>query len=1145
SSSRTIISQSPTPHNAFSPPDSERQSPRRDPELTRARTLMSASTPASEHGLQSMSPRSRLSRVSSTSGSFSQKSLQNFRTVSLPGLFPSTHLGILASGFLDKRRDGAVRGGWAKRLFILSTRSFHYYRKTEENELFGKERGQAGLHDIALAKYVPPEDAPYGAVEPGVPSYFFAIVSRKSLLMFLRAESMEIAQGWVTAINRAVHIAKSLNYPPAWPVEQLQGYIAAASSNFDEEPQQAPAEAPVAKSNASIPKVLVVSMATTTDYSPQTSQERLIKRHVELRKELELGTFGKKDFCIIALSDGEEVHIPQHMLGTDLSALLSSEKELVLSTPPRSKEIQPNIVTVSKIYVTVRCTRAPPVVLLPQASGQVRSSSQPRPSAMSTLFPGALGGLFLLSCMVSIYCAAPFEGLMKITIVLGCVLSVSQIAQFVFCAYSSQAAKRLPGPDSNPPKGGSQRGHDLIFFMRIDKIEVIESDQDVAPLPLDNFGSPTSTQMTGQSPSSVDGSASAISGGPLPFSQRFIAAEKGDEEKGRQRFANTLEWRKENDIDHILVKPHPKFDTIKKYYPQYFHGRAKKGNPVYYERAGKIDLAGLKAEGLSIEDLLQHYMYITEYLWRVIEPNDSARSVTVLDVSGIGMSDLGGEVMDFIKRASAFTGAHYPERSAHIFIINIPGWFSMVWRLVKPLIDPVTREKIHMLKGSSILRELEEIIDSDQIPSDFGGRGCPLGEAQEEQDLHPVAFEDVSCATYRIRDGIQQTSCKLSPLLSRAMGYEIYLKKDYRQMTGSFKERGARNTLLQLTPEQKQNGVVAASAGNHALALAYHGKALGIPVTCVMPNIAPLTKISSCQDLGARVILHGSHILEAREKADEFARDENLVYINGFDHPDIIAGAGTMGIEILNQVPNVDAIIVPVGGGGLIAGIALAVKTLAPNVQVIGVEPELCPSFSGALEAGHPIHVPTSPTLADGLAVPCVGSNAFQVAKDRVDRVVTVSERAIALSVLRLVEQEKVVVEGGGAASLAALIDDKLPDLKGKRIVLPLCGGNIDIPVLGRVIERGLAADGRLVRFVATVSDRPGGIAQLANMLWECGVSVKDIYHERAWVHASVSHVAVKCVVETSSYEHGLELKKRLEEAGYPLLWGASSATNL
>ncbi|KAI9999058.1 hypothetical protein PInf_003737 [Phytophthora infestans] len=390
----------------------------------------------------------------------------------------------------------------------------------------------------------------------------------------------------------------------------------------------------------------------------------------------------------------------------------------------------------------------------------------------------------------------------------------------------------------------------------------------------------------------------------------------------------------------------------------------------------------------------------------------------------------------------------------------------------------------------------------------------------------PVYFEDISTASYRIRDGIQQTQCEYSPLLSQRMGIDLYLKKDHRQMTGSFKERGARNALLQLTDEEKKYGVVAASAGNHAQALAYHGQLLGIPVTCVMPKVAPLTKIARCRELGARVVLHGEHILEARDKAEDFVRDENMVYINGFDRPEIIAGAGTMGIEILNQVPDVDAIVVPVGGGGLIAGVALA-----------GVEPEYCSSYSAALEAGKPVYMPTQPTLADGLAVPCVGANAFEIARKYVDKVVTVSERSIALSVLRLVEMEKVVVEGGGASSLAALIDDKLPELKGKRVVLPLTGGNIDTPVLGRVIDRGLAADGRLVRFVATVSDRPGGIAQLTCFLRDFGVSVKDIYHERAWVHASISHVAVKCVVETQSSEHALALKKRLEEDGYPLIW--------
>jgi threonine dehydratase len=274
-----------------------------------------------------------------------------------------------------------------------------------------------------------------------------------------------------------------------------------------------------------------------------------------------------------------------------------------------------------------------------------------------------------------------------------------------------------------------------------------------------------------------------------------------------------------------------------------------------------------------------------------------------------------------------------------------------------------------------------------------------------------VTFEDVSTATYRVREGVHQTSCNYSPFLSKVLGYELYLKKDYRQMTGSFKERGARNALMLLSSEDRKRGVVAASAGNHALALAYHGKLLNIPVTVVMPSIAPLAKIKGCQELGASVVLHGAHILEAREKAD--ADFSDMTYINGFDHPHIIAGAGTMGMEILNQVPKADAIVIPVGGGGLIAGIALAVKTLNPMIQIIGVEPENCASFTAAMAAGKPVDTPTKPTLADGLAVPKVGANAFSVSHHLIDRMVTVSEKAIALSVLRLCELEKIVVEGG------------------------------------------------------------------------------------------------------------------------------------
>lgn len=340
---------------------------------------------------------------------------------------------------------------------------------------------------------------------------------------------------------------------------------------------------------------------------------------------------------------------------------------------------------------------------------------------------------------------------------------------------------------------------------------------------------------------------------------------------------------------------------------------------------------------------------------------------------------------------------------------------------------------------------------------------------------------------------------------------------------------------MMLSPENKTKGVITASAGNHALALAWHGKQLNVPVICVMPTSAPLTKIEKCRSFGAKVLLHGDHIGDAKK----FAQQEfkHLKYINGYDDPEIIAGAGTMGIEILEQVNDVDVILVPVGGGGLIAGVSLAVKTIKPSVQVIGVEPRNVASFQAALEAGHPVDAFKEATLADGLAVPMVGPTSFEVAKRYIDDSVTVSEKEIALAMLRLIEMEKVVVEGGGAAALAAVIPGGPlhGKLANKKVCALLCGGNIDTTVLGRVIDRGLAADHRLIRFSATVSDRPGGIARLAKDMAELGVSIKDIYHERAWLYSRVDQVVVKCVVETTGASHSARMFEELRKRGYPL----------
>ena len=393
-----------------------------------------------------------------------------------------------------------------------------------------------------------------------------------------------------------------------------------------------------------------------------------------------------------------------------------------------------------------------------------------------------------------------------------------------------------------------------------------------------------------------------------------------------------------------------------------------------------------------------------------------------------------------------------------------------------------------------------------------------------------VTVEEINEAAARIEGHVYRSPCPHSAPLSEATGSEVYCKLEQLQRTGSFKERGACNTLLSLSPEARKRGVVAASAGNHALGLAYHGARLKIPVTVAMPKSAPLMKVANCRKLGATVVHHGEDFEQAWERANAIATETGAAYVNGYDDAPIIAGQGTLGLEILEQVPDVDAILVPVGGAGLIAGISLAVKQLKPEVAVIGVEPKRAASFSAALEAGRTIPVEIESTLADGLAVPRVGERAFRIAKTGVDRMVLVGERDIARAILSLIELEKSVVEGAGAIGLGALLAGGVPELRDKKVVLPLCGGNIDTTVLGRIIERGLVAEGRLHRFDVFISDRPGGLARLTRILAEEEASVIDIAHDRAFSGEAIDRVVVHCVVETHDSDHFSRLNARVEE---------------
>jgi len=395
-----------------------------------------------------------------------------------------------------------------------------------------------------------------------------------------------------------------------------------------------------------------------------------------------------------------------------------------------------------------------------------------------------------------------------------------------------------------------------------------------------------------------------------------------------------------------------------------------------------------------------------------------------------------------------------------------------------------------------------------------------------------LSLADVEAARERIAGGIYVSPCVESIPLSQLTGAHVFCKLDYLQRTGSFKERGARNALLLLNDEQRKRGVIAASAGNHAQGVAYHGSLLGIPVTVVMPQFAALIKVTNCRHLGANVILHGADLGESRVLAEAIAKEKGLTFIHPFDNANVMAGQGTMALEILEQTPGVEAVVVPVGGGGLLAGIGTVFKALRPKATVVGVEPDHAACLTAARAAGHPVPVKLSPTLADGLAVPLLGKLPFAVLERVVDQVVTVDEAHIALAILRLIELEKSVVEGGGAAPLAAFLAGKLDNLKGKQVVLTLCGGNIDLTMLGRVIEVGLVADGRVSRFTVSISDRPGGLARLAELIASTGASIQEIVHDRAFSGPDLTAVRVICVVETTGHAHVRELHAALEAAG-------------
>ncbi len=413
-----------------------------------------------------------------------------------------------------------------------------------------------------------------------------------------------------------------------------------------------------------------------------------------------------------------------------------------------------------------------------------------------------------------------------------------------------------------------------------------------------------------------------------------------------------------------------------------------------------------------------------------------------------------------------------------------------------------------------------------------------------------ITLADVQAARERIRGSIYYTPAPHSARLSQLTGQQIFLKLDNLQRTGAFKERGALNRILVLNAGEKARGVIAASAGNHAQAVAYHAAAHGIRARIVMPEMTPLVKVSATSGYGAEVVLHGDNYDEAHAEALRQAEASGMVFLHPFDDPAVIAGQGSIGLELLEEVPDLDAVVVPIGGGGLIGGIACAMKELRPQVRVIGVQTERLPSMLRAREAGGPVTLPPQATIADGIAVRRAGALTYPLVERYVDEIVTVDEEEIAQAILVLLESEKTLAEGAGAVALAALLQHKTSlssmaqPLNGTarpldglarplRTAVLVCGGNIDVSLLAMMIERGLVKDGRRTRLRIHLTDRPGALHGMTKILADARANIVQTSHDRAYYGVNLGNTVIDVTLETRGTGHIDEIRAALGTAGY------------
>ena len=396
-----------------------------------------------------------------------------------------------------------------------------------------------------------------------------------------------------------------------------------------------------------------------------------------------------------------------------------------------------------------------------------------------------------------------------------------------------------------------------------------------------------------------------------------------------------------------------------------------------------------------------------------------------------------------------------------------------------------------------------------------------------------VKISDIQSAREILKGIIIPTPILADSKTSAEIGANLYLKAECLQISGSFKIRGAYNKIHRLSDDEKQRGVIAASAGNHAQGVALAARLHNIKATIVLPEFAPLTKITATKNYGAEVILHGATFDEAFQHSKDLQESHGYTYVHAFDDEKVIAGQGTIGLEIAESLPNATVIVVPIGGGGIISGIAVAAKSLLPNVRIVGVQAEVAAPVNKSLLAGEPIGVEMGQTIADGIAVKHPGRLTLPIIKELVDEVVEVSEEEIARAIFSCVQNNRLVVEGAGAAGLAAVLAKKIKVNSGDTICAVLCGGNIDPNLLARVLEQVLVRQGRYIMLKLLVLDRPGMLAHLLEHVAETRANVIEVYHRRAMWLAPLGRVGIEMLLEVRDEDHGREVTRHLKKFGY------------